>query len=226
MSEGIPYADIVILALIAGFILLRLRSILGQKGDNDKPDFLQSSKISVIKDPDPIVQLNDKSLKPRPLVDLDPYVSTLSDSNILQVIKDIKAKDPLFNTTSFIEGAKMAFEMVFDAFAKGDKQTLSMLLSQEIYNDFLRHIEEREKQENKTETTLLAVKVQEISRANLDRNIARFGVSFESEQVAIERTKTGEIVGGDPSDVQHVNDEWVFERDITSKNPNWKIIET
>lgn len=227
MSEGFPYADIVILALVAGFILLRLRSILGQKSDNDdKPDFLQSSKISVIKDPDPIVQLSDKSLKPRPLVDLDPYVSTLSDNNILQVIKDIKGKDPLFNTTSFIEGAKMAFEMVFDAFAKGDKQTLSMLLSQEIYNDFLRHIEEREKQENKTETTLLAVKVQEISRANLDRNIARFGVRFESEQVTIERAKNGEIVSGDPSDVQHVDDEWVFERDITSKNPNWKIIET
>lgn len=226
MSEGFPYADIVILALVAGFILLRLRSILGQKNDNDKPDFLQSSKISVIKDPDPIVQLSDKSLKPRPLVDLDPYASTLSDNNVLQAIKDIKAKDPLFNATSFIEGAKMAFEMVFDAFAKGDKQTLSMLLSQEIYNDFLRHIEEREKQENKTETTLLAVKVQEISRANLDRNIVRFGVRFESEQVTIERAKNGEIVSGDPSDVQHVDDEWVFERDITSKNPNWKIIET
>lgn len=225
MSEGFPYADIVILALVAGFILLRLRSVLGQKGDNDKPDFLQSSKISIIKD-DPIVQLSDKSLKPKPLMDLDPYVSSISDSNILQAIKDIKAKDPLFNTTSFIEGAKMAFEMVFDAFAKGDKQTLSMLLSQEIYNDFLRHIDEREKQENKPETTLLSVRVKEILRANLDKNNARFTVSFESEQVTIERSRSGEIVSGDPSDTHHVNDEWVFERDITSKNPNWKIIET
>ncbi len=225
MSEGFPYADIVILALVAGFILLRLRSVLGQKGDNDKPDFLQSSKISIIKD-DPIVQLSDKSLKPKPLMDLDPYVSSIRDSNILQAIKDIKAKDPLFNTTSFIEGAKMAFEMVFDAFAKGDKQTLSMLLSQEIYNDFLRHIDEREKQENKPETTLLSVRVKEILRANLDKNNARFTVSFESEQVTIERSRSGEIVSGDPSDTHHVNDEWVFERDITSKNPNWKIIET
>lgn len=226
MSEGFPYADIVILALVAGFILLRLRSVLGQKGDNDKPHFLQSSKISVIKDADPIVQLSDKSIKPRSLVDLDPYVSTLGDNNVLQGIKDVKAKDPLFNATSFIEGAKMAFEMVFDAFAKGDKQTLSMLLSQEIYNDFLRHIEEREKQENKQETTLLAVKAKEIFRANLDKNTARIGVRFESEQVTIERAKTGEIVSGDPSDTHHINDEWVFERDITSKNPNWKIIET
>lgn len=226
MSEQFPYADIIILALVAGFILLRLRSVLGQKGDNDKPDFLQSSKISVIKDSDPIVQLNDKSLKPRPLMDLDPYVSTLSDSNIVQVIKDIKAKDPLFNATSFIEGAKMAFEMVFDAFTKGDKQTLSMLLSPDIYNDFTRHIEEREKQDNKQETTLLAVKAREIFRASLDRNMARFGVRFESEQVTLERTKSGEIISGDPSDTHHVNDEWVFERDITSKNPNWKIIET
>lgn len=226
MSEGFPYGDIVILALVAGFILLRLRSILGQKTDNDKPDFLQPPKINVIKDTDPIVQLSDKSFKPKPVVDMDPYISTISDSNVLQAIKDIKAKDPIFNVTSFVEGAKMAFEMVFDAFAKGDKQTLSMLLSQEIYNDFLRHIEERERQENKQETTLLSVKVKEIFRADLDRNIARIAVRFESEQVTIERAKTGDIVSGDPSDVQHVIDEWVLERDITSKNPNWKIIET
>ncbi|MEK6746419.1 MAG: Tim44/TimA family putative adaptor protein [Pseudomonadota bacterium] len=226
MSEGFPYGDIVILALVAGFILLRLRSILGQKTDNDKPDFLQSSKINVIKDTDTIVQLSDKSLKPKPMVDIDPYLSALNDSNVLQAIKDIKAKDPIFNATSFVEGAKMAFEMVFDAFAKGDKQTLSMLLSQEIYNDFLGHIEERERQENRQETTLLSVKVKEIFRADLDRNIARIAVRFESEQVTIERAKTGDIVSGDPSDVQHVIDEWVLERDITSKNPNWKIIET
>jgi predicted lipid-binding transport protein (Tim44 family) len=226
MTEEFPYADIIILALIAGFILLRLRSILGQKTDNDNPDFFQSAKTNVIKDSDPIIQLSEKSVKSRPRVELDPYSATLSEGSILHGINDIKAKDPLFNATTFIEGAKMAFEMVFDAFAKGDKQTLSALLSQEIYNDFVRHIEEREKQEQKQETTLLSVKVKDIFQAKLDKNIAQITVRFESEQVTIERGKTGEIISGDPSATQHVNDEWVFERDITSKNPNWKIIET
>lgn len=228
MSEEFPYADIIILALIAGFILLRLRSILGQKTDtdNDRPNFLQSAKAKMAEDSEPIIQLSEKTLKSRPRVELDPYTTTLSEGSLLQTINDIKAKDPLFNSTTFIEGAKMAFEMVFDAFAKSDKQTLSALLSQEIYNDFIRHIDEREKQENKQETTLLSVKVKEIADAKLDKNMAQITIHFESEQVTIERGKTGEIVSGDPSDIQHVNDEWVFERDVTSKNPNWKIIET
>jgi|CXWL01.1.fsa_nt_gi predicted lipid-binding transport protein (Tim44 family) len=226
MPEEFPYADLVIMALIAGFILLRLRSILGQKTDDDKPNFFQPSKPKASEDSEPIIQLSEKSIKLRPRVEMDPYSATLSEGIVLQSINDIKAKDPLFNATTFLEGAKMAFEMVFDAFAKGDKQTLSILLSQEIYNDFIRHIDEREKQENKQETTLLSVKAKEISGAKFDKNMAQITVHFESEQVTIERGKTGEIVSGDPSDTHHVNDEWVFERDVTSKNPNWKIIET
>ena len=225
MSEQFPYADIIILALIAGFILLRLRSYLGQKTDDDRPNFLEQSKINLPKDSEPIIQLSEKTIKSRPRVDLDPYVATLSEGSLLQAINDIKAKDPLFNASTFIEGAKMAFEMVFDAFAKGDKQTLAALLSQDIYNDFVRHIEEREKQEQKQETTLLSVTAKEIFQAKLDKNMAQITVHFESEQVTIERGKTGEIIG-DPSDTNHIKDEWVFERDVTSKNPNWKIIET
>lgn len=225
MSEEFPYADIIIMALIAGFILLRLRSILGQKHDNERPDFFQP-RASVEQNKEPIIQLSEKSLKARPRIEQDPYSATLSEGGILQTINEIKTKDPLFNASSFIEGAKMAFEMVFDAFVKGDKQTLANLLSTEIYNDFVRDIEDREKQENRSETTLLSVKAREISRAKLDKNTAQIAVCFESEQVTIERGKNGEITGGDPSDVHHVNDEWVFERDVTSKNPNWKIIET
>lgn len=228
MSEEFPYADIILMALIVGFILLRLRSILGQKGEGEPPDFLQQPKVKLPVESETVVLLSEinKLVKPRPQVDMDPYVATLSDASVVQAINDIKAKDPLFNATSFMDGAKMAFEMVFDAFVKGDKQTLSMLLSQEICNDFARSIEDREKQDRRQETTLLSVQAKEMKRAKLDRNMAQIAVSFESEQVTVERDKAGEIVGGDPSDVQHVHDEWVFERDVTSKNPNWKIIET
>lgn len=226
MSEEFPYADIIILALIAGFVLLRLRSILGQKNEGDKPNFFQPSKDRSQEDSEPVVLLGEKSIKARPRVEIDPYAAALSEGSLLQTINDIKAKDPSFNATIFIEGAKMAFEMVFDAFNKGDKQTLSALLSQEIYDDFIRDLEVREKQEHKQETTLLSVFAKEIKRVKLDKNIAQITIYFESEQVTVERGKTGEIVGGDPSDVQHVHDEWVFERDVTSKNPNWKIIET
>lgn len=226
MTEEFPYADIVIFALIAGFILLRLRSILGQKGEGDGANFFQPPRIKPVENADPIIQLGEKSQKSRPRIDQDPYLATLGEGAVLQSINDIKTKDPLFSATTFLDGAKMAFEMVFDGFNKGDKQTLGLLLSQEICADFVRDIDTREKQEHKQETTLLSVVPKEITRIKLDKNMAQITVHFESEQVTVERGKDGTIIAGDPSDVKYVRDEWVFERDITSKNPNWKIIET
>ena len=226
MSEEFPYADIILLALISGFILLRLRSVLGQKNGNDTPNFFQPPKTQILDNNEPVIQLSERSQKPRARTELDPYAAALESGALSQSISDIKMKDPLFNATTFLEGAKMAFEMVFDAFAKGDKQTLSLLLSPEIYTDFLQDIEQREKTDSNVETTLLAVSVKEILNAKLDKNNAQITVHFESEQITIERAKSGEIVNGVPTDAQHVRDEWVFERDITSKNPNWKIIET
>lgn len=232
MSEAFPYADIVILALIAAFILLRLRSVLGQRNGHENPDFFrpkQNDEATPSKKPDAIIQLVEKTIKPRmaqPEQEHDPYLAKLEGTALVQTISEIKAIDPLFNVTTFLDGAKMAFEMIFDAFTKGEKQTLSMLLSEEIYNDFVRSIEEREKSDARLETTLLSVTPQEITKINLDKNIARISVSFESEQVTVERNRNGEIIGGNPSDVEHIIDEWTFERDVTSKNPNWKIIET
>ncbi len=237
-ESGFPFGDIIILALIAGFILLRLRSVLGQKMDGDPtifpPKLDDKNQNPDIKKPDPrksdpIIQLVEKTLKPRankPENEHDPVAASLEGSPLAADIAEIKTKDPAFNATTFLNGAKMAFEMVFDAFAKGDKPTLEMLLSKELYDDFIRDIEAREKQETLHDTTLLAVAPKEILSARLNANMARIAVHFESEQVTLERDKSGKIISGDPSDTVHVRDEWVFERDTTSKNPNWKIIET
>ncbi|MEZ5690075.1 MAG: Tim44/TimA family putative adaptor protein [Rickettsiales bacterium] len=225
MSEGMPYADIIIIALVAGFILLRLRSILGQ--DNGDSNFLKKTREK-IEDSEPIIQLGEKIAKNKPVTQQeDSYASSLAGGDISEKIKKIKEKDASFNTTIFLDGAKMAFEMVFDAFNKGDKKTLSMLLSKELYDDFVEDMDSRAKSENKLETTLLSVAAKEIMELKIDsKNVASIKVYFESEQVSVERDDKGEIVGGDPSDVQNIRDEWVFEKDITSKNPNWKIIET
>ena len=126
----------------------------------------------------------------------------------------------------FLQGARAAYEMVFDAFVKGDKQTLKMLLSDTLCQEFSRELDARKGQETQSETTLVSVKAKDITNAVLDRNTARLTVHFESEQVTVVRNSKGEIVEGNPSDIHHVEDHWVFERDVTSKNPNWKIIET
>jgi len=223
MSEGIPYADIVILALVAGFILLRLRSVLGTKIGNDNPSYF-NRPVAQDKQ-EPIVQLDEKSLKPK-REEPDNYLAKLDNVPLVDAIHTIKVKDPQFTATRFLEGAKGAFEMVFDAFAKGDKQTLKMLLSDTIFQEFGKEIAEREGHDEKTETTLVSVEAKDITHAELVSNMAHITVLFLSEQVTVVRNAEGAIIEGDPSEINHVEDRWVFERDVASKNPNWKIIET
>jgi predicted lipid-binding transport protein (Tim44 family) len=141
-------------------------------------------------------------------------------------LEEMKEKDPQFTATAFLQGAKMAYEMVFDAFAKGDKKTLSMLLSSELYDTFAREIDSRDGSAQKADTTLVSVTAKSISEASVNGSIARIKVVFDSEQITVVRNDNGEIIEGNPSDVTQVEEDWVFERNVTSKNPNWKVIET
>ena len=226
MSQGIPYADIVILALVAGFIILRLRSVLGSRPEDDVDFMKRDVRPQLQQQADPIVQIDAKSSKPKPRDDDDPFLAALGEGDKADALKAIKEADPFFTATSFVEGARRAYEMVFDAFAKGDKPTLKMLLSDALYDTFSGEIDARPQGGEKSETTLVSVTVEEMLEATLVKNIARISLSFQSEQVTVVRNDDGQIVGGDASDIHHAQDSWTFERDITSKNPNWKIIET
>lgn len=230
MSDGSSYADLVILGLLAVFILLRLRSILGDKVGNDGSDYFKKMLPPTVKQQapaqeEPIVQLEEKSFKVK-FKDEDPYLSSLKDKQVADVIESIKEKDLQFTATAFLQGAKLAYEMVFDAFAKGDRKTLGMLLSEATFAAFSKELDARETSENKTETTLVSVVPKDIISASLNGSVARLTVKFDSEHITVVRDAKGGIVEGDPSELQIVDDQWVFERDITSKNPNWKIIET
>jgi len=225
MSEGSSYADLIILALIAVFILLRLRSVLGDRTGNDEPGYF-SRPMTPVDRPEAIVQLEDRSARPRPREERDSYIATVTDSALVETLNAIKAKDPHFTAGYFLSGARGAFEMVFDAFNRGDRQTLKMLMSDALYQEFGQAIADAEAGDRRTETTLVSVTAKDITQATLTQNMARLTVLFASEQVSVTRNSNGDIVGGDPSDIRHAEDHWVFERDITSKNPNWKIIET
>jgi predicted lipid-binding transport protein (Tim44 family) len=223
--DNIPYADIVILALIAGFILLRLRSVLGQKNGNEEQFFKRDMEKESAREREPVILPGTRNA-PVSAGETDSYLYSLKNDAVAKTIADIKLVDPSFTATGFLHGAKMAFEMVFDAFAKGDRKTLEMLLDRPIYETFSREIEAREKADEKTEITLVSVKAKDITSATLTASRARLAVKFDSEQVSIVRDRDGKIIDGDPSNHHPMDDEWVFERDISSKNPNWKIIET
>jgi predicted lipid-binding transport protein (Tim44 family) len=226
VSEGIPYADILILALIAGFILLRLRSVLGRQDGMDSADFLRRNAPARELDDETVIPPADKPQRPRAEEEEDAYAQRISDSGIKTVLADIRARDGGFSGDYFLKGAKAAFEMVFDGFAKGEKAPLKMLLSPELYKTFEAEIEARAGEGRKTETTLLSVAAKDIIRATLSGTVARLTVHYQSEQVTVVRDASGAIIEGDPSDVAQVEDEWTFERDLTSKSPNWTIIDT
>ncbi len=223
MSDGIPYADLIILALITGFILLRLRSVLGQRDDDG---FFNREQTRSAQPPEPVIQLDEKSMKPKLRIEPDPYALSLPEGAVLAAINDIKSKDPQFSATGFLNGAKLAYEMVHDAFTRGDKPTLKMLLSDGIYQDFSGEIDKRASEDHRAETTLVSVNAKSMTHVTVEKNMARIGVHFVSEQVILVRDKAGNITEGNASDLHHVENDWTFERDVTSKNPNWKIIET
>lgn len=227
MSEGVPYADIIIIALIAGFILLRLRSVLGQKTGNDSQSIFKKPDIAAEK----VINLSGKALKPQLKEEedkeiSDEYFDDIKDEKIAKTLKAIKDKDEHFSATEFLKGAEMAFEMVFDGFAKGDKDPLKMLLSNDLYKQFESEVEARKDQDSKADSTLVSVSAEDIISAKIQKNKVQIGVTFKSEQINIVRDKDDKIIEGNPSDVSVMQDEWVFERDISSKNPNWKIIDT
>lgn len=222
MSEGMPYADILILALIAGFILLRLRNVLGQKPGPDADFFKKLQPMTEAKEP--VIRLAEKA-KSRIKDEQDVYMGSITDASVIEAVQSIKTRDPLFTATRFLEGAKLAFEMTLDAFAKGDKPPLKMLLADSPYQELAAEIDARATEENRTETTLVAVGAKDILKASLVGTTASITVKFVSEQVRLVRDKQGKIIEGNPSESHQVEDEWVFERDVASKNPNWKIVE-
>ena len=226
MSESMPYADIVILALVAGFILLRLRSILGTKQGHDNPDFFRKELQQRREMQEPIIQLGEKINRLKQKEEADKDLQAIEDASVKDALALIKAKDPSFSISQFMSGARYAFEMVFDAFAKGDKETLKMLLNDELYAHFTSEVEKRTSSEQKEETTLVSAQAKTITKATLVNNTAKISVRFVSEQIVLVRDASGTILEGDASQGHEAEDEWTFERDVTSKNPNWKIIDT
>jgi len=216
--------DLIVFGAIALFIVLRYRNTLGQNKGRDftkpKPPIQAADKIPVvqIQDRRPVSEAgNDNHGKPQDVVATPALAANVAE---------IKAIDPEFTVQSFMEGAKAAYEMVIDAFSKQDKETLKMLLSKDLYKDFVKDIDEQIEKKQKRETTLVALLQAEIKEIALNKTMASITVLFASEQISVVRDKDGAIIEGDASTTLYMEDSWVFERDLKSRNPNWTIIDT
>jgi predicted lipid-binding transport protein (Tim44 family) len=133
---------------------------------------------------------------------------------------------PDFDPDHFVSGAKAAYEMIVTAFAQGDRATLRNLLAQDVFDGFVAAIAEREKKEQTAEMTFVGIEEAKVIGAEMDGRTARISLRFLAELITCVRDKDGNVVEGDSSEVQTIRDAWTFARDVTARDPNWKLVAT
>ena len=197
MSNQFGFIDIILLAALAGFIILRLRNILGRKtGHQGKPMSRHFPKgMEVLKE-----IKNNQAIK---------------KGNV-----DEEAKK------QFLKGADVAYEQIITFFAKGDKKSLKSLLGEGLFNDFSEVIDDRKKKELKYETTFIGLKSSKILEFKKIENIYKVTVSFVSEIITCVKNKNNQLIEGNPDTIKTVNDVWKFSKNMWSQDPTWYLVET
>ena len=217
MGDFSHYVDIVLFAMIAGFIVLRLRSVLGRRPSNQRR---QNPILGRAAAPtERLVALASRRAPP-------PEAAAPAADEVAAGIARIRSTDPGFDPGQFLDGARIAFEMIVGAFAAGDKAKLRPLLSDEVYKPFCEAIDERSGAGERLETRILALKKFDIVEAKLADRIARVTVKFVSEQIHVLRAHDGSVVDGDPSKPIEKTDFWSFARDTRASDPNWVLVAT
>jgi predicted lipid-binding transport protein (Tim44 family) len=222
MSEGFAYIDILFFAMVAAFIALRLRSVLGRRTGHERRRSGGFGPARPNGAADNVVSLPDRSTSQAEAeASLD-----LPDAGGKSGLTQIRLADRRFDPQQFLGGARAAFEMIIEAYAAGDKNTLRPLLADDVYAGFERAIDQREAAGQSFETQLTAVPAAEVVGAEMRGTVARITVRFKSEQINLLRDAEGKIIEGDPRTAEEVIDIWTFERNTTSPDPNWTLVET
>jgi predicted lipid-binding transport protein (Tim44 family) len=219
MGDGNYLLEIILLAMVAGFIILRLRSVLGRRTGHEPPR--TAPPLRPAADDEKIVALPDRSRRGEAA---EPAPSNEGPAAI--GLRQIKLADPSFDAADFIAGAQAAYQMIVKAFAAGDLSALKPLLSQEVYDNFRRAIEQRKAEGHRLETTLVGIKRVELLEADLKGRSAEITVKFVSELINVTYDAENKVIAGNASAVDEVTDIWSFARDTRSRDPNWLLAAT
>ena len=219
MGDFPHYFDIILFAMVAGFLILRLRSVLGRRTGQER-----RRNNPFLRQPEPT---GDKVVPLGPRVAVPPPTATAPPGDAVAAgLAAIHNADPEFDPAHFVEGARVAFEMIVAAFAAGDKAKLRPLLSDEVYRPFSAAIDEREAAKETLETRILGIKQLDIVEAQLAGRWSRVTLKIVSDQINVIRAHDGSIVDGDPEHPIEKTDFWTFARDTRSTDPNWALVAT
>ncbi|KAI95859.1 calcium-binding protein [Rhodomicrobium udaipurense JA643] len=228
-SDIFDLTNILLLA-VAVAIFLRLRSVLGRR-TGDEETRLGNYARDAASTRDNVVPLPRAEPRPGGAPSAGPSVderlaNVPEDSAVRAPLRQIATADPSFDTASFVNGAKIAYESIITAYAKGDRETLRHLLAPEVFDSFNVVINDREASGETVEFHFVGISSSEIVEAQLLGRVAQVKVRFVSDLVTATRDKHGEVVDGDDKAVRQVTDIWTFSRDVSSPNPNWQLVAT
>lgn len=222
MGEGFQFLDIVFFAMVAAFLVLRLRNVLGRRTGEERPPpadpFARRKPVDRPAETGKVLELPQQ---PR---EVEPQAA--GGDPISAAVTQIRIADPSFDLSQFITGARRAFEMIVQAYAAGDSATLRTLLSDEVFEPFSAAIKARNEKGEKHETTLVGIKGADAIEVRMDGSTASVTVKFVSEQVNVTRDKESRVIDGDPNHVATVTDIWTFARNVRGRDPNWLLVET
>jgi predicted lipid-binding transport protein (Tim44 family) len=210
---------IVILALVALFIGLRLYSVLGERTGHEQQPILKPADPEARVEP----RVNQPSMVPQGAADAADmaYLPTAGPG-----VRAILAADPAFDVARFLEGAKAAYKLILEAFWKGELDTMRPHVDGHVFDTFATAVKDRAEQGLSLDNRLVAIEQVVIAEATLEHTVAVLTVRFEADIAAITRNEAGEVVAGSLSDAVQTRDLWTFRRDIASNDPNWLLIET
>lgn len=227
----------ILLLAVALVVFWKLKSVLGSRTGNERPPIepyepKQTGPARPAEQNGTVIRFPDQTRQDRPApADEEapaPVWTGIAEpgSPMASALENIQKADPAFAPKAFVEGAKLAYEMIVEAFAKGDKPALKGLLTSDVYDGFAGAIDARAKSGQRVDSRFVGIDRAKLTGASLTGNRAALTVEFDSEMISATYDKNGTLIEGNASQIQQVTDVWTFERDVTSRNPNWKLSAT
>jgi predicted lipid-binding transport protein (Tim44 family) len=230
--------------VLAVVIFLKLRSVLGRRTGHEQSRFERykaqqeaSQRNGKLAGQDKVVTLPRRDrdeAEARPAAEVQAEVDgeqrvkeyAAGNGEITKGLIDIVRTDAGFDPNHFLQGARVAYEIIVTAFAEGNRRTLKDLLSSEVYEGFNSAIADREGRGEQIDQSFVGIKSADLVEAELKGGVAHLTVKFVSELISATRDRAGVVISGDPKRIREVTDIWTFAREVASRNPNWKLVAT
>ncbi len=217
-----PVIQLLVLAGIAVFLILRLRNVLGTRTGFEKPPVEGPAKAGSRRG----VRRDFEVIEGGPDRDITDHVPDGSDD--AKALAAMKMAEPGFNVREFLEGSRQAYEMILMAFEKGDIDGVRGFLATEVQATFDEVISDRKARGLSIEAEILGVRETTLKAATFDRDeqLAQLTVRYQGELTSVVRNEAGDVVEGDPNEIRRQRDVWTFARNMGSDDPNWTLVAT